>query len=113
MLEALFILLGCQLLGEVLAGALALPVPGPVIGMVVLFMALAYRGRVGDNLAGLSTALLAHLSLLFVPAGVGIMRHGGRVADDWPALTITLVVSTVLTLAVTAAVMQWLMRRWG
>lgn len=113
MLEALLILLGCQLAGEVLAGAMALPVPGPVIGMLLLLALLFLRGQVAESLAGLSTTLLAHLSLLFVPAGVGIMRHGQRIAEDWLALGITLVVSTLLTVMVTAAVMHWLMGRTG
>ncbi|MBA1149045.1 CidA/LrgA family protein [Ectothiorhodospiraceae bacterium WFHF3C12] len=110
MLEALMLLLGCQLLGEVLAGLLALPVPGPVIGLVLLFAVLAIRGGVGDGVGELANALLRHLSLLFVPAGVGIMRHMDRVAADWLPIAATLVGSTLLTLAVTAAVMRALTR---
>lgn len=110
MLEALMILLGCQLLGEVLASALAAPVPGPVIGFVLLFLGLAGRRRVGEPLAALSAGLLSHLSLLFVPAGVGIVRHAARVSQEWLALGVTLVGSTLLTVAVTAAVMHLLTR---
>lgn len=110
MLEALMILLGCQLLGEVIARLLALPVPGPVIGLMLLFLGLSLRGAVGEHLGGLANGLLRHLSLLFVPAGVGVIRHAERVAADWLAIGVTLVASTLLTLLVTAAVMRVMTR---
>ena len=64
-----------QLVGESLAIVLNLPVPGPVIGMMLLFAALLWRGRSSEALDEVSDGLLSHLSLLFVPAGVGIMVY--------------------------------------
>jgi holin-like protein len=76
MLNALtLILLVFQLIGEVLAQLFALPVPGPVIGMALLFVALALRGGPSVELRDTAQNLLQHLSLLFVPAGVGVMLH--------------------------------------
>ncbi|MGB8240374.1 MAG: CidA/LrgA family protein [Azonexus sp.] len=109
MLAALTQLLVFQLLGEVVARWLALPVPGPVLGMLFLFVALALRGGPGDELQSTSQNLLQHLSLLFVPAGVGIMVHLHRVADEWLPLLLSLVISTAATLVVTALVMKLLM----
>ena len=106
MLAALTLLLLCQLIGEVLAHWLALPVPGPVIGMILLFLILLLRQGPGEALRSTSQNLLQHLSLLFVPAGTGIVLHLARVGDDWLALLLSLLVSTVLTLIVTAWVMQ-------
>lgn len=99
-------LLVFQLAGEVLARGLQWPVPGPVLGMLLLLLVLIWRGGPGEDLRNASQGLLGNLSLLFVPAGVGIMVHGHRIADEWLALVVALVGSTVLTLAVTALVMR-------
>lgn len=106
MLAALTQLLLFQLAGEVVARGLDLPVPGPVLGMLFLFLALAWRGDAGAELQKTSQGLLQHLSLLFVPAGTGIVVHLHRVADEWLPLLLSLLVSTAATLAVTALVMR-------
>lgn len=105
MLSAITQLLLFQLAGELLARGLELPVPGPVLGMVLLFAMLVLRGGVDGELQHTAQSLLQHLSLLFVPAGAGIMLHLHRVADEWLPLTLSLLVSTFVTLAVTALVM--------
>jgi len=109
MLAALTALLVFQLIGEVVSVAFGLPVPGPVIGMVLLFLALAVKGSVPADLQTTGQGLLSHLSLLFVPAGVGVLLHAHLVAEEWPAITAALVGSTLLTIAGTALVMKWLM----
>ena len=111
MLGALTRLLVFQLTGEVLAQLFALPIPGPVIGMALLFVALALRGGPSGELRDTAQNLLQHLSLLFVPAGVGVMLHFHRIGDEWLPLAASLVGSTVLTIAVTALVLRALSRR--
>jgi holin-like protein len=111
MISALTLLLVYQLVGEVIAQFFALPVPGPVIGMGLLFATLAVRGAVSDELRGTANGLLQHLSLLFVPAGTGVMLHFGRLADEWLALLASLLVSTAVTIAVSALLMRLLMAR--
>lgn len=106
MLAALTQLLIFQLVGEIIARGLDLPVPGPVIGMLLLFLALILRGGPDHPLQTTSQNLLQHLSLLFVPAGTGIMLHIHRIADEWPALLLSLLFSTLATLVVTALVMK-------
>ena len=76
------ILLACQLAGEVIARLLGLPVPGPVLGMVILFVALVIRGHVPDDVGVVTGGLLQNLSLLFVPAGVGVMLHAGLLVQN-------------------------------
>jgi holin-like protein len=105
------VLLGCQLAGEVIARLSHLPVPGPVIGMAILFTALVIRGSVPDGLEQVSSRLLGHLSLLFVPAGVGIMLHLGLIGANWLSISLALIGSTALTIAVTGLVMAWLSGR--
>tara|TARA_B100001179_G_scaffold232553_2_gene225920 strand:+ start:2303 stop:2680 length:378 start_codon:yes stop_codon:yes gene_type:complete len=107
------LLLACQFAGELIARGLTLPIPGPVIGMVILLIGLSIRGKVPKSLRTTGEGLLRYLTLLFVPAGVGLMVHGRLIADDWLAIAATLVLSTALTLAVTAWVMARLAARRG
>jgi holin-like protein len=111
MLGALTLLLLFQLAGEVIVQFFALPVPGPVIGMALLFATLVARGGVPDELRNTASNLLQHLSLLFVPAGAGVMVHFARLGDEWPAIVVALVVSTFVTLAVTGLLLCALLRR--
>lgn len=108
MLKAITLLLMFQLAGETLVHFFAIPVPGPVIGMGLLFGALAMRGGASDELRGTAQNLLQHLSLLFVPAGVGVILHVQRMADEWLPITTAIVVSTLATVAVTVLVLRML-----
>ena len=110
MLGALTILLVFQLVGEAISHGLDLPVPGPVIGFALLFLSLLARGGVPDDLRATATGLLQHLSLLFVPAGVGVMVHLSRLREEWLPISVALLVSTVLTIACTALTMRGLLR---
>ncbi|MBU0726720.1 MAG: CidA/LrgA family protein [Alphaproteobacteria bacterium] len=113
MLNALTILLVFQLTGEVIARASGLPLPGPVIGMALLFAALLIRGGLPDSLRSTAGGLLKHLSLLFVPAGVGVVLHLQLIADQWQAISAALLVSTIVTIAVSALMMIGLDRLTG
>lgn len=108
MLNAITLLLLFQLAGEAIALFFALPVPGPVIGMGLLFAALALRNGPSVELRNTAQNLLQHLSLLFVPAGVGVMLHLQRLADEWLPIVVALVVSTFVTIAITALVLRLL-----
>ncbi|HYD66432.1 CidA/LrgA family protein [Azospirillum sp.] len=113
MLGSLTILLLCQLAGELIALALKLPVPGPVIGMLLLFIGLAVRGGVPRGLHDTAGGLLRHLSLLFVPAGTGVVVHLGLLGNEAMPIAVSLIGSTVLAIAVTAWIMAALLRRAG
>jgi putative effector of murein hydrolase LrgA (UPF0299 family) len=110
MLRAFAILLACQLAGETIARALVLPLPGPVIGLIILVILLFAVERShlvdtssvdGTPLGKVSNGLLAVLGVLFVPAGVGVIQNLGLLSEYGAALAAALVVSTVLTLTVT------------
>ena len=62
---------------------------------------------------GVAQTILRHLSLLFVPAGVGVMAHAARIESEWIAILVALLVSAVLTIAVTALVFRWVARWVG
>lgn len=108
-LEGLALLLLFQSAGELLSRALHLPFPGPVVGLLLLLPALSWRA-VQHRVGAVAEFLLAHLSLLFVPVGVGVMTHLELLQQHGLRLLVVLVASTWVALAVTAAVLRVLLR---
>ena len=106
-LNFLTLILALQLAGEVLRIALSLPVPGPVIGMGLLFFGLLLRRQAPPGLEQTAFALLENFGLLFVPAGVGVMVYFPLLAAEWRPVLAALVGSTVAAIAVTG----WAMAR--
>ncbi|GEP38662.1 murein hydrolase transporter LrgA [Nocardioides psychrotolerans] len=100
MITGLTWLLACQLVGEVLVRLLDVRVPGPVVGMLLLFVVLRARS-VGDDAAVVRAgqALLRHLQLLFIPAGVGVVAYAAVIRDNLLPLAVALVGSWLLALA--------------
>lgn len=105
---AILTLIGFQLLGDIIADLLAVPVPGMVIGLILLIAVLWVRGRVHgpdsavpEALNRVAKALHDNLGLLFVPAGVGVMANLQTLATDAVGLFTAVVVSTLATITVT------------
>jgi len=110
MLDALTLILCCQLAGELLVTASGLPIPGPVCGMTLMFAGLLVKGGIPEDLGKVADTLLGNLSLLFVPAGVGVMLHLPLMEAEILPISIALIASTLITIAVTGLIMQWLNR---
>ena len=110
MIHGLTLLLLCQLAGEVAVRALGVALPGPVLGMALLAGLLLAFPALVEVARETAEGLLAHLSLLFVPAGTGVVAHLDRLGPDGPALMIALVLSTVAGLMVTVATFAALTR---
>ena len=105
-------IVGCQLVGEVLARSLGLPVPGPVVGMVLLFGVLGLRRPAeGSGTLRVADGLLRHLQLFFVPAAVGVMAHIASLRSDWLPAIGGLALSWAAGLVTVAALATWLARR--
>ncbi len=113
MLRFVTLLLLLQLIGEVLVVASGLPVPGPVVGMALLFAGLVVRGGLPEGLEATSQGLLRHLSLLFVPAGVGVVLHLSLIREQWLPIGAALLLGTLVTIAATAWLMVALQRGGG
>src|SRR3984893_149173 len=125
MIASLSLILLCQLAGEVIVRGLGLAVPGPVIGLMFLLILLLARDRFAvlargplreEGVENASRGLLAHLSLLFVPAGVGVVQKLDLIAAHGIAFVGVLAVSVVVTLLMTVAtflVASRLMSRGG
>ena len=111
MISAITLLLAFQLAGEVIARGLGLQIPGPVIGMALLFGTLLLRGGPSENLRQTAGTLLQHLSLLFIPAGTGIVLYGELIAAEWLPLAAALLGSTMLAISVTMLVLKALSKR--
>lgn len=111
MVQGFLILLMCQLAGEWLMVWLGIPIPGPVAGMLLLFMGLIIYGKVPAFLRVPAEGLIRHLSLLFIPAGVGLMVFAQLLAQYWLLVVLSLVISTLLTLVLSAWLMQQLEQR--
>ncbi|MBX9710876.1 MAG: CidA/LrgA family protein [Xanthobacteraceae bacterium] len=110
MIANLSLILLCQLAGEIFVRGLGLPIPGPVIGLVLLFIALVARDHVAvlargplrhGEVESTSKGMLTHLSLLFVPAGVGVVQQLDLIAQHGIAIFVILALSAFITLAVT------------
>ncbi|WP_414473554.1 CidA/LrgA family protein [Microvirga sp. M2] len=108
MIVSLTVILLCQLIGEVVVRGFGWPVPGPVLGMLILLAVLSLRDRVkktvpefGRTLDSTGKGLLAHLSLLFIPASVGVVQRLDVLETQGVGLVVALVVSTFVTLVVT------------
>lgn len=111
MLGYVTLIFACQLAGELAVAALGLPLPGPVAGMLILFAGLMIHGSIPEELGAVGDFLLRNLSLLFVPAGVGVMLHAGLLGREWAPILAALLLSTAATIAVTGLTMRWLSRR--
>ena len=104
-LQGLALLLLMQSAGEALSHFLQLPVPGPVVGMVLLLLALRWA-PVQQAIAPAAGFLLTHLSLLFVPLGVGVMTHLALLGTHGLRLVVVIVLPTWIGMAVTALVLR-------
>lgn len=98
MIQALALILLCQLVGETVTRAAGLPAPGPVLGMGLLLLLLALSERLAVLVVPLGEGILRHLALLFVPAGVGVVGHLDRLGSQALWLLLAIVLSTVLAL---------------
>lgn len=104
-----------QLIGEISVRLLGLPIPGPVAGLLYLLILLLaisrFRKPAPESLEQTSLTLLNHLSLLFVPAGVGVMVHFQRLEEEWIPIVVALFSGVLITMAVTALSMKFLLKR--
>ena len=120
MLLSLGLILLCQLIGEAIARGTGIAVPGPVIGLVLCVLLLATRDRIGrlppvelrdGTFEQTGRGILSHLSLLFIPAGVGVVQRLDVLAGNALIIVMALTVSTLLSLAVTAKVFAFVASR--
>ncbi|AXC51342.1 CidA/LrgA family protein [Paracoccus suum] len=113
MVLACLVILALQLAGEVVSRGLGLPVPGPVLGMAALLVGFWLAPGLVALVRPVGQSLLANLSLMFVPAGVGIVAHLPLLRDEGPALVLALATSTAAAIGVGALVFVAVARLTG
>jgi holin-like protein len=101
MIQGFAILLVCQALGEIISRIFKVPIPGNVLGMVLLLAALLLGLIKLKWVEDAAELLLKHMAMFFVPAGVGVMLYGGMIGREWLPITVATVVSTFVVMAVT------------
>ena len=110
MLDSIFIIFMFQLVGEATQKYFALPVPGPVIGLVLMLICLLWTKRTNlpliadqrDRLVTTSQQLLGYLSLLFVPIGVGVIMHLQLLEVQLARIIAVITIGTIVTMVFTA-----------
>jgi holin-like protein len=112
-MHALLIILIAQILGEFVARAAGLPLPGPVVGMIFVLGLLVAVPKLREVIRATAQILLSHLSLLFVPAGAGVIGHLGTLGDSTVAITLAIVVSAVLAIGAGAITFSAVARLTG
>ena len=110
MLKGILLLLACQLAGEFVSQYLSIPVPGPVVGMALLLVIFHTLPATRIVVHETGNTILRNLSLLFVPAGVGVMLHVATVREEWLAILVSLMLGTIITLTVTALTIKLVIR---
>ncbi|MDE8346571.1 MAG: CidA/LrgA family protein [Acidocella sp.] len=108
--RAFAVLLLCQLLGTIIQEGTGMPIPGPVLGLLMLLVYLVRSGGPSPHLRDTGQGLLRYLGLLFVPAGVGVVTELQELRDNAAAIILSIAVSTLLGLLVTGLLMNWFLR---
>ena len=106
MLQGFLILIGFNLVGEIIVGLSGITIPAPVVGMVLLFIALLIKKGPSEGLEKAGLGLLQYIGLLFVPAGAGISMYLSLIAQEWDVILIASVTSTILTLITVGLLFQ-------
>ena len=110
MLQGLVLLLVFQFVGEVLSELLVLPIPGNVVGMALMLLALITGVVKEESLRQAADLLLSYMALFFVPAGVGVMLYFDLINREWVPIVVGTVFSTFAVMAVTGWTEKWLER---
>ncbi|MFE3836826.1 CidA/LrgA family protein [Pseudogemmobacter sonorensis] len=113
MIPALLAILLCQLAGEAVARSLALPIPGPVLGMALMLAGLGASARLRALVRPVAESILRNLLLLFVPAGVGAAGHLVSLGPNTWAVVLAVLISTVLSIVAGAATFAAVARLTG
>lgn len=108
--EAL-IILGIYLAGEIISDMFSLPIPGNILGMIILFILLCTKTVKLNQISNVTNFLLNHLAFFFIPAGVGLMSSAGIIKATWLQLIIVCIISTVVIIGVTGIIVQFVAKR--
>lgn len=105
------IIFGIYFLGEACSQLLHIPLPGSLIGMLLLLCALGFRIIKLEQIATISDFLLGHLPFFFIPAGVALLAVFPQIAHNWYLIVLLCVVTTCVTMGLSGYSIQKMMDR--
>lgn len=105
------IILGIYLLGQFISEVLSLPIPGNILGMIILLVLLCTKVLKLEQIETIATFLLDHLAFFFIPAGVGLMTSVGIIKDSWLKLIVICIATTIIIIASTGLIVQYITRK--
>lgn len=105
------VVLGIYLVGELISGTFDLPIPGNILGMLILLVLLMTKIIKLDQIETISNFFLDHLAFFFIPAGAALMNSAGIIKDTWFKLILVCIITTVVIIACTGLIVQFVSRR--
>ena len=105
------IIFGIYLIGDLISKLLKLPIPGNILGMIILLVLLCTKVIKLEQIETISTFILDHLAFFFIPAGVGLMSSIGIIKDTWIKLIIVCIVTTIIVIGSTGTIVQFVSRK--
>lgn len=113
MVNGLIALLAYLFAGDIISTFFDLPIPGGIIGMILMFITLLIRGKVDEPIDTASNGLIRHIGLLFVPAGVGITQYFDLLEREWPIMVFASISTMLLTLILSAFLFHAIRQKKG
>ena len=110
LLREMLLVLAIYFVGDFISKGLHLPLPGNILGMIILLILLCTKIVKVENVDNISTFLLDHLAFLFIPAGVGVLNAMNVLNGNITKLLIVVITSTMVIMAVTGTIVQAVMK---
>ena len=110
-IEQIGVIIGITYLGEIISRMISLPIPGPVIGMLILFILLYFNFIRVNSIQLFSELLLSNLAFFFIPPGVGLISAMDTLAGNWLKLIAVIIITTILTIVTTGWTVDYVIKR--
>ncbi|GAA3257724.1 Antiholin-like protein LrgA [Lactococcus lactis subsp. lactis] len=104
----LLIIFGFSFVGNVISNLFHLPVPGPIIGMILLFLSLQFKLLQFRHVDEAGTFLINNMTILFLPAGVGIMAKWNLISHFWAQILLIVVGALIINMLILGKLVEWI-----
>ncbi|MEG0390741.1 MAG: CidA/LrgA family protein [Cetobacterium sp.] len=105
------IILAITYISSIISKYTPIPIPGPVIGILLLFILLNFKILKVENIKNATNLMLTNLAFLFLPPGVGLLKSIDILANNWHKLFFVIVTTTIITLVITGWSVQFIIKR--
>ncbi|KLK96171.1 CidA/LrgA family protein [Lactococcus lactis] len=104
----LLIIFGFSFIGNVISNVFRLPVPGSILGMILLFLALQFKILEFCHVDEAGSFLINNMTILFLPAGVGIMAKWNLISHFWAQILLIVVGALVINMLILGKLVEWI-----